>query len=647
MGVTRNKTDIEVPHSQNEIGNPEARVHAPSQGPLKTYFGFSLHMSADDFITKLLQQDGGFEFPETDLVTRLLRPGDVCIDAGSQVGYYSCLLAKCVGTSGRVYAFDANPAACQTTRRNADFNGFSNIEVIHAALGNDYGSTPFYVSTDDQSGLSSLGALPVYKEIISVPWLRLEDFLNERKLQRIRLLKIDVEGAEEITLRGLGVQLAAHRIDFVLLECFDERLRLLDTSTEKVAGLLSSAGYLAWEFGMASPNTWSRTDQMISRGDCNYLFGSPSSSDSVPVISMAGVIAAAQRKQPALKNQQEEFSKPGFSPAQALWSHREKLAAMQTRIQELYKAVDSPGEMSLYQWAQFTATVLEFQPDLIIELGRRAGNSTACFLEAAYQLGGGQCKVVSLCLDSTWRQFTSERLKKVVSKGWFLPGQIVEENILTFDFQAALAGSKRCLVFWDAHGFEVAECVLGALLPLLLPRQHLVLMHDLSDLRYSSPDPNYGTTGLWKGENAEQPALWLGWIFSRVAQSISILDFTTRNNIPLYSADESIHEELSSVPAKASALQALLGADMASMQSHWFWFTLNGAPQSLTFPSFSPQASLERFDRLATFDATLNSTGWQLLQRWRKGMNSLVPVGSKRRKAYNSVMRRLRRKSNS
>src|SRR5260370_32966072 len=196
---------------------------------------------------------------------------------------------------------------------------------------------------------------------------------------------------------------------------------------------------------------------------------------------MAGVIAAAKGKNPALKNQQEEFSKPGFSPAQALWSHREKLAAMQTRIQELYKAVDSPGEMSLYQWAQFTDTVLECQPDLIIELGRRAGNSTACFLEAAYQLGGGQCKVVSLCLDSTWRQFTSERLKKVVSKGWFLPGQIVEENILTFDFQAALAGSKRCLVFCDAHGVEVAECVLRALLPLFVSRQYLLVIGRLAE----------------------------------------------------------------------------------------------------------------------------------------------------------------------
>src|SRR5260370_15151996 len=244
---------------------------------VSTALGCSLRRKVDDFITGFVERDGAFEVPESDLVSRLVRSGDVCIDAGSQIGYYSCLLAKCAGPSGRVYAFDANRAACVKTRRNAELNGFSNIEVIYAALGNDHGSTPLYVSTDDQSGLSSLGTLPVYKEIISVPWLRLEEFINERKLQRIRLLKIDVEGAEEIILRGLGAQLAAHRINFILLECFNERLRLLDTSTEKVARLLSSAGYLAWAFGITSPHTWSRTDQIISHSDCNYLFSSPSS----------------------------------------------------------------------------------------------------------------------------------------------------------------------------------------------------------------------------------------------------------------------------------------------------------------------------------------------------------------------------------
>lgn len=655
MAILPSNESNEALRAHNPLATSETREASPPQ-LLKTCFGFSLRLPGVDYITKLLKQDGGFEFPETDLVSHLVRPGDVCIDAGCQVGYYSCLLAKCVGPSGYVYAFDANPAACETTRQNASLNGFHNVEVVHAALGDGLGNTPFYISTDNQSGLSSLGALQAPKEVISVPWLRLDDFIHRRKISRIRLLKIDVEGAEELVLHGLGDHLARHRIDFVLLECFDERLSLLNTSTERVADLLIKAGYLAWEYGMQSPDTWSKTERVTSRGDCNYLFCSPSCADSIPAISMAGAIARARRRpaeststqeiakpdtsMESASTTQEEASKPGFSPAQALWNQREKLASMRPHIEELYKTVASPGEMSLYQWAQLTAAVLEFQPDLIIELGRKAGNSTTCFLEAANELGGENCRVVSICLDPTW-QFTSERLKNVVPKGWFDAGNIVQGNILTFDFAAALSQSKRCLVFWDAHGFDVAECVLGGLLPLLPPREHVVLMHDLSDLRYCSADSSYETSGIWKGENEGQAALWLGWIFSRVSQSISILDFTTRNNISLQSADESIHEELAADTQKAAIVQSLLGPELGSLQAHWFWFTLNEAPNGLTFPAFSPQASLERFERKAAFEATTRSVGWKLLQRWRKLTNSLAPAGSRRRRAYNYCLRRL------
>jgi hypothetical protein len=338
-----------------------------------------------------------------------------------------------------------------------------------------------------------------------------------------------------------------------------------------------------------------------------------------------------------------------FSPAQALWNHREKLAAMRPRIEELYAVIGSPGELSLYQWAQFTASVLEFRPDLIIELGRGFGNSTACFLESTYQLESGQCKIVSICPDPSWQTLIAPRLEKVVPKDWFDPANILQGSILTFDFEAALDVSKRCLVFWDAHGFDVAECVLGGLLPLLQAREHLIIMHDLSDLRYSSPDPDYGAAGLWKGQNAAQPSLWLGWIFSRVAQSVSILDFTTRNNIPLYSADESIHEELVNEPEKASILQALLGPELASLQSHWFWFTLNGTEQPLTFPAFSAQAEAEKLARAAAekleqeaISATLrDSFMWHFLLRCQKLMTLLAPPGSLRRRGIEYFRRRL------
>ena len=275
---------------------------------INTGLGFNLLIDPSDYITLLLVRDGLFEVPETELVTRILRPKDTCIDAGSQVGYYSCLFAKLVGDKGRVYAFDANPQACQSTRRNLALNGSYSAEVIHAALADNGGTVPFHISTSDQTGLSSLAPIPTCEETILVPRLRLETFLNERRVNSVRLLKIDVEGAEEMVLRGLGHFLDDHTIDYILLECFDERLLLLNTSTEALAAILKSAGYASWEYRTQNGCGWSQADEVRSRGDCNYLFTSPEVSNDVPGFSLAPALNGLVKKRDELTIERDELT---------------------------------------------------------------------------------------------------------------------------------------------------------------------------------------------------------------------------------------------------------------------------------------------------------------------------------------------------
>lgn len=258
---------------------------------VNTVFDLRLQLGPADFITQLLSADYIFEAPESDLVTRLLRPGDTCIDAGCHVGYYTCLFAKLVGKEGHVFAFDANPQACERTRVNLQLNGVCGAEIVQAALADSEGTAQFYVSVDDQTGLSSLGAIPFFKHTISVPKMTLMEFLKQRGIERVRLLKLDVEGAEELVLRGAEILLNAHRFDFILAECYDERLRLLNSSTERVAEILRHAGYAAWDF--MPLRGWAESEHVRSRGDCNYLFVSPLVADTAFRLSIAGAVLAA------------------------------------------------------------------------------------------------------------------------------------------------------------------------------------------------------------------------------------------------------------------------------------------------------------------------------------------------------------------
>jgi len=273
-----------------------------------------------------------------------------------------------------------------------------------------------------------------------------------------------------------------------------------------------------------------------------------------------------------------------LSPAQALFRNRALIAKHKPEIDTLIRCVGRPGDLWPYQWVQLITFVYEFKPDFILELGRGYGNSTCAFNEVCQVLKPHSCEVLSLCISRDWDVQTLPNLRKDVSADWFQTLTTLKANILTFDFQAILRDKKRVVVFWDAHGFEVAEVVLGYILPLLQDKMHLVIMHDLSDTRYIGDSVRcYGDFGLWKGKNDwSGPKVQIGHIQSSVEQSIAAIDFCSRNKLDLHSADESYHTELSD--SQWEELRTSLGDEYISKNGHWFWFTLMEAAVELTFP---------------------------------------------------------------
>ena len=277
------------------------------------------------------------------------------------------------------------------------------------------------------------------------------------------------------------------------------------------------------------------------------------------------------------------------TPSRAYWNHRKELAEFRPRAEQLNQALDQAGDLTTFQWAQLFVMALEFKPDLIIELGRGIGNSTCVFTEAANRLES--CKVLSMDLDDLWEKETLPKIQKIVPPTWFKPLQALQANILTFDFETVFKNSGRVLIFWDAHGFDIAECVLGHLLPALQHLPHLVIMHDMSDARYCDPKSTvpYGENGLWRGVNAESARVRLGHISSAVAQAIAIVDFTSRNELILFSADHDLHTAFGNGSSEKAELQELLGDELFSLNAHWFWFSLNDKTQPCTFPKYDYQ----------------------------------------------------------
>lgn len=174
-----------------------------------------------------------FEGSESALVRSLIRRGDLCIDAGAHVGYYSSLMLE---AGAVVLAIEPNPKHLALLGRNVP----GAIIYPYALSDNNAEDVPFYLPSDYDDGWGSLGASDQGRKAqISVRTRRLDSILNELKWDGpIRLLKMDIEGAELLALRGLGGYLP--EVEFILMECIDvpARIEILNSTVEGVNSLL-------------------------------------------------------------------------------------------------------------------------------------------------------------------------------------------------------------------------------------------------------------------------------------------------------------------------------------------------------------------------------------------------------------------------
>ena len=273
--------------------------------------------------------------------------------------------------------------------------------------------------------------------------------------------------------------------------------------------------------------------------------------------------------------------------ADAIWHQRHELARVRPATRALHDALraymppDHPGDLPFHEWGQLMAAALEFAPDLIVEVGRGFGNSTLTFTQAANLL---KCDVVSICLHPFGESYAA--VLPATTNEWFAPLSVYEGDVREFNFEKALGNAQRVLVFWDAHGFDVAECMLGGLMPLVADRQHLVLMHDIGDARHQDAE-SYNGFGVWKGEELwPGPMIRLGHVFATVQQAVSIVDFTSRNRISLHSVAHSLHTRFAACPNDARELRDVLG-NFFEMRSLLAWFTLNESAGPYFFPRFN------------------------------------------------------------
>jgi FkbM family methyltransferase len=201
--------------------------------------GLLLEVDGSSQTGRILFATGEYEPDTTRVIRGLLSPGQVMIDVGANIGYFSMVGARAVGAQGRVVAFEPAAGVRDALQKNLRLNAIGNVEVRDEALAARSGTIEFFTGPEHDTGLASLRELPGSARTL-VKQVRFDEIWQSDK--PVTLIKIDVEGAETAVLEGMERCLARDS-PHLIVEVTDEYLRGMGSSAASLVTLLQRHGY--------------------------------------------------------------------------------------------------------------------------------------------------------------------------------------------------------------------------------------------------------------------------------------------------------------------------------------------------------------------------------------------------------------------
>jgi FkbM family methyltransferase len=199
--------------------------------------------SLDRLVALALHRLGWMGRVEAVLLRKLVRPGMHAVDVGANIGLYSLLLARLVGPTGSVQAFEPEPNLFAILRENCATNSATNIVPFQCALGQTSGVARFHRSAFN-SGDNRLGPASMGQDTLEVKVERFDDLQTGSNFD---FVKIDVQGHELAALSGMEGALSRGLNVRVLFEFAPAALRKAGTAPELLLEFFQERGFELYE----------------------------------------------------------------------------------------------------------------------------------------------------------------------------------------------------------------------------------------------------------------------------------------------------------------------------------------------------------------------------------------------------------------
>lgn len=212
-------------------------------------FGARFGVQFPDMVQVYLYFVGVWEPVITRYVLDRLQEGDIFIDVGANVGYYTLLASSRVGPTGKVFAIEAASSTYAKLQQNLSRNAAANVTAFHVAVSDAPGEVPVWLNEEgDSAGTTTLSrvgerrkALKIVETVAAKP---LEQIIDSETIRKARFIKIDVEGAEWAVVKSLGdlLKTVSPRTEFII-EVNEGLVRRAGGTTEALLDYFAAAGF--------------------------------------------------------------------------------------------------------------------------------------------------------------------------------------------------------------------------------------------------------------------------------------------------------------------------------------------------------------------------------------------------------------------
>lgn len=159
--------------------------------------GKTMYLPKNEYLHLVVLEHGGLD---TKIVKQLVKEGDIVLDLGANIGYWTCLFSELVGKNGKVYSFEPSPANFELLKKNVEVNGYKNVILEQRAVAERSYTTKLYLSQGSMDNRIYRPNEP--RNSVQIEVVALKDYFANSNT-KIDFIKCNIQGADFAAIQGM------------------------------------------------------------------------------------------------------------------------------------------------------------------------------------------------------------------------------------------------------------------------------------------------------------------------------------------------------------------------------------------------------------------------------------------------------------